>query len=149
MDLAQEFIDALKVKRRLNEYDLSMIVNFDETPVYFDMIRNTTLDFKGKKTIFLKSQLSKEEITVGLCIAASGQILKPMIIFKGTNKGIIKGVINKKGYFLKKNENIWFTKKLFLNFIHIELKEYLNKQRKVLSNPGLKGFFIFDLLRTF
>ena len=145
MDIAKELIDALKAKRRLNEYDISMIINFDETPVYFDMIGNTTLNIKGHKTIFIKNTNSqKKRITAGLCIAASGHILKPIIIYKGKNKGIIKGITNKKGYILKKNENSWMTKELFLHYIHIELKDYLNAQRKTLINPAAKGLFVFD-----
>jgi hypothetical protein len=145
LDIAIEYIEALKVKRRSGEYNLSMIINFDETPVYFDMIGNTTLNLKGKKTIFLKSTNSqKKRITAGLAVAASGHILKPIIIFKGTNKGIIKGVTNKMNYILKKNENSWITKELFLHYIQTELKQYLNNQRRALKKPEAKGLFLFD-----
>ena len=73
--------------RRLQEkdkYSDSDIIAMDETPVWCDMISETTVDTHGKKTITLKST-GHEKAQVSVCLAAKadGTRLKPMVVFKG------------------------------------------------------------------
>ena len=56
----------------------------DETPVWSDMVSQTTVDECGKKTITMKST-GHEKSCVSVCLAAKadGTKLIPMIVFKG------------------------------------------------------------------
>ena len=73
--------------RRLQEkhkYSASDIIAMDETPVWCDMISETTVDTRGKKTITLKSTGHKKaRVLVCLAAKADGTRLKPMVVFRG------------------------------------------------------------------
>ena len=74
------------VRRQIENGNLApgQIANMDEVPVYFDMPRNHTIDFKGLHTIKLNTTGHEHlRFTVVLTMLASGLRLKPMIIFKG------------------------------------------------------------------
>lgn len=70
-------------QRTYFNFPLSSIGNMDETPVQFDMLGSTTVDFKGAKTITVKSTgHEKSRFTVVLSCLANGVKLTPMVIFK-------------------------------------------------------------------
>ena len=55
-----------------------------ETPVFFDIRSNKTLDIKGTKTVKVQTTGSeKRHVTLVLTVTASGEMLPPMVIFKG------------------------------------------------------------------
>ncbi|XP_014678488.1 PREDICTED: tigger transposable element-derived protein 1-like [Priapulus caudatus] len=65
----------------------SQIGAMDETPVWFDMPGDTTVDFTGTKSIPLKTTgHEKSRITVVLAAKANGVKLPPFIVFKGVRK---------------------------------------------------------------
>ena len=61
----------------------------DETPVWCDMLSETTVDATGKKSITLKST-GHEKARVSVCLAAKaeGTKLKPMVLFKGAKREV-------------------------------------------------------------
>lgn len=73
--------------RRLQEkhkYRPSDTIAMDESPLWCDMISETTVDTTGKKTITLKlTGHEKARVSVGLAAKADGTKLKPMVVFKG------------------------------------------------------------------
>ena len=70
-------------QRERHGYDLSLIGNMDETPVWFDMPCARTVNAKGEKTVLVKTTgHEKSRFTVVLACMANGVHLKPMIIFK-------------------------------------------------------------------
>ena len=61
-----------------------MIVNMDETPVYFDLLPGKTANQKGDKSVLLPTTGSeKRYFTCVLAVSADGTVLPSMIIFKG------------------------------------------------------------------
>jgi hypothetical protein len=57
--------------------------NADETPVFFDMSANTTVDTKGSKSVLVKTTgFEKLRITVMLSVLADGRKLTPFVILK-------------------------------------------------------------------
>lgn len=104
--------------RKKYEYPLSQIGNMDETPVYFDMPSNKTVDVKGRKTIFTRSTgHEKTRFTVVLTCLANGEKLKPMVIFKRKTLPKIKFP---DGIFVHVHENGWMDEegvRLWLNNI--------------------------------
>mgnify|MGYP002803996814 CR=1 FL=1 len=75
----------IQVRRlqKKHKYSLSDIIAMDETPVWCDMVSETTIDAVGKKTITLKTT-GHEKARVSICLAAKvdGTKLKPMVVFK-------------------------------------------------------------------
>ena len=74
----------------------------DETPV----VPGRTIDGKGKKTIKVRTTGSeKRHITVVL--AASGNILPPMIIFKGKTDRTVKNLRIPDGFVVATQSKAW------------------------------------------
>ena len=70
-------------ERKKLDYDLSQIGNMDETPMFFDMPGNRTVDFKGNTTVSVKTAGGeKAHFTVILSCMADGTKLKPAVVFK-------------------------------------------------------------------
>ena len=65
------------------------IIAMDETPVWCDMISETTVDKSGIKTVTLKTTgQEKSRVSVVLAAKADGTKLKPMVVFKGANREV-------------------------------------------------------------
>ena len=73
--------------RRLSlryEYQAADIIAMDETPIWIDMLSDTTIDATGTKSVTVKTT-GHEKSRVSVCLAAKADStkLKPMIVFKG------------------------------------------------------------------
>lgn len=78
------FLRSVQEARKQSKYPDNMIVNMDETPMYFDMTTNKTVNLKGAKTVSVRSTgADKRRLTVVLAATGDGKMLPPMIIFKG------------------------------------------------------------------
>lgn len=65
------------------------IIAMDETPVWCDMISETTVDKSGIKTVTLKTTgQEKSRVSVVLAAKADGTKLKPMVVFKGAKREV-------------------------------------------------------------
>lgn len=70
-------------ERKQFDFELSQIGNMDETPMFFDLPGNTTVNRIGEKTISVKtSGNEKSHFTVILSCMADGTKLKPAVVFK-------------------------------------------------------------------
>lgn len=80
----EKFIDNIRVLREAHQFPGTHIINMDETPIYFDMPGNTTVNKKGCREVWIKSTgAEKRCITVILSCTAAGDMLPPMVILKG------------------------------------------------------------------
>ena len=79
----------VQVRRMQKNYNPSDIIAMDETPVWCDMISETTIDKTGKKSITLKTT-GHEKARVSVCLAAKadGTKLKPMVVLKGAKREV-------------------------------------------------------------
>ena len=78
------FHQFVTTKREEDEFDDNLIVNMDETPVYFDLQPGKTVNKRGSKSVLIRTTGSeKRHFTVVLAVAASSDVLPPMVIFKG------------------------------------------------------------------
>ena len=67
-----------------NEFEERFIINMDETPLYFDIDPSKCIEEKGSKSVRVHTTGSeKHHLMVMLAVSAAGDILPPMIIFKG------------------------------------------------------------------
>jgi hypothetical protein len=101
-----------------------LIINMDETPVYFEPDRATTVNKKGAKTASIRSSGQSTRCTAVLAVAADGTKLPPMVIFKAVPGGTIEknlpsilpdgcvGTCEKKAFMNTRSMSIWTEKVL-------------------------------------
>jgi hypothetical protein len=95
--------------RKKNNYDLGQIGNMDETPIFFDMVGNMTVDLKASKTVHVRTTGNeKNRFTCVLGILSNGVKLPPFVVFKG--KRLPKNLPN--GIFVYMNEKGWMNEEL-------------------------------------
>ena len=81
----------------------------DETPVFFDMVVNKTVNQAGEKTIWVKTAgHEKQRFTVVLACIADGTKLPPMVIFK--RKTLPKKNFLKECLYMYKETDGWMTR---------------------------------------
>lgn len=79
-----DFLQAVRLVRVGYNYPKELIGNMDKTPMYFDMSDNLTVDKRVTKTISIRTTgAEKRHLAVVLAATADGQMLPPMVIFKG------------------------------------------------------------------
>lgn len=88
--LIDKLISYILQVRRLSKqrsYQPCNIIAMDETPVWDDMVSDTTVDKVGKKSVNLKTT-GHEKVMVTVCLAAKadGTKLKPFIVFRGAKR---------------------------------------------------------------
>jgi len=86
-EVCGEAIDFIFAIRRVMSYSprqLKYIINMDQTPIFFSMQPSTTLAQVGQRTINVRTSTSSTmRITVALSVTASGEMLTPLIVYKG------------------------------------------------------------------
>ena len=127
-------------ERKLCAYAMSAIGNMDESPMYFDMPGNTTVDFSGNKTISIKTTgHEKQHFTVVLACLADRTKLKPMVIFK--RKTMPKDKFPS-GVLVKVQEKGWMNESL----THTWLDEIWFKRSGSLVKPT--SLLVWDQFRA-
>jgi hypothetical protein len=101
----------------------------DQTPVPFSFQSNKTLEKAGIKTVHIrKSTSDTKRVTCALTVTASGRILTPFLIFKGSPKGrIVKKELpnfNKECIYACQ-ENAWMDEEIMLLWVEKVLKPYV------------------------
>jgi hypothetical protein len=84
----------------------------DETAVWFDMVGSSTVDFKGAKSIALKTTgHEKARLSVILAAKADGSKLKPYIVVKGSTREIKREETTRaiNGVILASSSNGWMN----------------------------------------
>ena len=85
---ALDFIES--ARKKVAHRDKRIILNMDQTPVFFSMHSKKTLEKIGVRTVaVLTSTNDTRRVTVAATITASGEQLTPMVIFKGSPTGRI------------------------------------------------------------
>lgn len=92
------------------------IFNCDETGLFFRAIPDKTMCHKGEKCS--GGKLSKERLTVLLCVNMVGEFEKPLIIGKATKPRCFRGVdINSLGVVWRANKRAWMTKEIMTDWL--------------------------------
>ena len=85
--LQREALDSIEHARLKivgpNRYP-SFVINMDQTPIFFDMSSGKTLNISDERTVNGRTTSSSTLlVTVSVIATASGELLQPMIVFKG------------------------------------------------------------------
>ena len=115
----------LQVRRmqEKNQYSANNIIAMDETPVWSDMVSQTTVDRVGKRTITMKTT-GHEKSCVSVCLAAKvdGTKLKPFVVFKGAKREVAD--LNKEfktKAVVASSENAWMNRELTVDWTNTVL----------------------------
>ena len=82
------YMQHVRVKLAQPNRHADYIINLDQTPIPFTFNSKRTLEMVGKKTVHIrKSTNDMKRATLALTVTASGKMIQPMLIFKGTANG--------------------------------------------------------------
>ncbi len=101
--MQREYVTTLILEIQSKDVDFTFIFNMDETPIWKDIPPKRTYDFKGAKSVPIKTtKHDKDRITLVLCISLLGELLPPLIIFKSVakNQPLIEKYADSQGRFL-------------------------------------------------
>ena len=128
------------VMTELTEISPESLGNADEVPVPFDIVMNQTVESKGKDHVFISSTgHEKSNFIVMLSVLATGEKLKPLIVFK--RKTVPKESFPE-GIVVKANPKGWMTAPLMKEW----LLECSNERPNRDMNPT-KSMLILDSAR--
>ena len=119
-----------------NNYKPCNIIAMDETPVWSDMVSETTIDTTGKKTVTLKTT-GHEKSRVSVCLAAKGDgtKLKHMIVFKGAKRevAVLHQEFKSKAY-IASSSNAWMTTELTNEWVNNVLGSFAFARHQLVWN---------------
>ena len=132
--ITSKFLNKIWSDRKYWSIDSFLIGNLDETPIFFNMIENRTVSFKGLKTVTIKTQnQDKCRCSVLLAITADGNKLPRLILFMAKEAGKVEkkllkneNVINGK-CLVCCNNNAWCTSTIMKKWYNNIWLKYLNK----------------------
>ena len=134
-EIVYQFLKKVKELREKVKYDI--FVNLDETPFYFDMSSNYTMDFTGsRETLIRTHKLAKTKITLVLAITSEGEFLKPQIVFPCTSR-FPKDASHLRAKMLntvdiKWNKTGWNTGQMMISWVTSVLAPVAESGKKVL-----------------
>lgn len=124
------FHSFVKEQRLRDEFEDRFIINMDETPVYFDLVPGKTIDFRGNKSVRIRTSGSeKRHLTVLLAVSADGNMLPPMVVFKGKRELKFPVPSN---WIVTVQEKGWMDEALMLRWIQDIYLKYTGKERSLL-----------------
>ena len=126
-----KFHSAVQEAVKKNQYPLELIGNMDETPMYFDMASNTTIEKKGTKSVSIRTTgAEKRHLTVVLAASADGSMLPPFVIFKGKRK--LKNLSVPKGWVVTVQQKGWMDADLMKQWIQEIWLKYTGRKNALL-----------------
>lgn len=132
--------------RKKHNYPLSQIGNADETPVFFDMKSNITVDQKGAKSILMRTTGNEKlRITAMLAVTADGHKLTPYVILK--RKTMPKESLPR-GLIVRCHEKGWMSKELMNDWLSVVWKSRpgaLLAKKAMLVLDAFKGHLTPDV----
>ena len=106
-------------------YDLSRILNMDETPVCYDMPLKKTLHSTGSKDVKINNaNKDKTRFTAVLAVSASGAKLPVMTIFRGKRIALSRNVVIPNGLIAVKQLKAWMNEEMMKYWINNVLKPW-------------------------
>jgi hypothetical protein len=138
IEFQQSFLSYVLYMRMQHNYPLKYIGNMDETPMWFDLPSNTTINKKGEKTVSIRTTgHERTSFTVILGCMADGTKLPAVCIFK------VKKIPKEKfpdGIHIRANEKGWVNESEMLWWI-----EKVWTSRNPFGNP--RSLLVLDGFR--
>ena len=85
-EIAADFVHVTREKLQMNCRNEDYIINMDQTPIPFSYDPPKTIEVVGRRTIHIrKSTCDTKCATCALTVTASGKMITPLFVFKGSN----------------------------------------------------------------
>ena len=134
-------MDDIKAVRERHNFPDELIINMDETPIFFDMPRQYTVHTKvAKKVRITGTKGGKKHVTYVVLCAAAGKMLKPMVIFKGrTQRSVSKVAYQRSKVFVTYQHKAWMDESLMKQWIKEVLPKYTKGRHCLLVLDSFRG----------
>ena len=136
------FLSYVLYRRIQHDYPLKYIGNMDETPMWFDLPSNTTIDNKGTKTVNIRTTgHERSSFTVVLACMADGTKLPAVCIFKLKKlprEEFPHGIyirVNEKGW-MNEEEMLWWIENVWVS------RNPFNNSRSMLIMDSFRGHIV-------
>ena len=125
----------IKVRRLQIKHNYAACIAMDETPVWRDMISETTADKSWKNTVTLKTTgHEKSRMPVVLAAKADGTKLKPMVVFKEDKREVAALNEQFKGRaVVSTSANAWMDSELNIVWINSVILGSFSFNRRLLA----------------
>lgn len=111
----------------------------DEVPVPFGMVSGTTVHFRGSDSVKINTTgHEKQNMTVVLSVLASGDKLKPLVIFK---KRLTPKRDFPSGAVIKVNKKGWMNESIMMEWIQEVWRERGNREQDPEKSLLMLDFF--------
>ena len=143
----------MKTLRECHHFPDDLIINMDETPIFFDMHRPSTINKKGAREVRVQgTKGGKKRVTFVVGCSASGCMLKPMVIVKGkTDRMIRKLKYSKNEVCIVPQEKAWMDHVVMKVWIKEVLIKYTKRKHCLLVFDPFRAHLTDDVaiaLRT-
>ena len=139
----EKFVPNIRVLREAHSFPDAMVINMDETPLYFDIPGSHTVHRKGCREVCIRSTgAEKRRLTIILACTAAGDML-PMLIFKG--KRALKNLRIPAGVIVAVQPKAWNDVALTKIWIQKVLCRYTQKQHALLVWGTFSGHMTEDV----
>jgi hypothetical protein len=126
------------------------VLNMDQTPIPFSYHSKKTLEKKGAKTVHVRaSTTDTKRATLAAAVTGSGELLPPMLIFKGKKDGRIAKKDIKKypvGSFYACQPKVWMDEEKMHEWINLVLIPWIKTRRAI--NPHAVLLLLLDSYRV-
>jgi len=106
------FLSYVLYRRIQHDYPLKYIGNMDETPMWFDLPSNTTIDYKGTKTVTIHT-IRHEHLFFTIVLACMADSSKLLAIYIFKLKNLPKENFSY-GIYIRVNEKGWMNEQEML-----------------------------------
>jgi DDE superfamily endonuclease len=142
MQLVADFVDSVNTRVRDHNIEDAVVINMDQTAIYFDMVPKRVISPTGVKTVRTPKARAAHggRATVCCAVTKSGHKLPCLVIFKGTSNGRLARAASA---FTEKHgkgecvfayqSNSWCDERTMLLWVEAILKPYMQKH----TAPGL------------
>jgi hypothetical protein len=142
---ASHFIEFMRTK--LEGKDPCDIINMDQTPIPYSFHSNRTLENRGTRTVHVRaSTTDTKRVTLAVTLDAAGNMLPPMMIFKGAPNGRIAKTefttYPADGHYLCQPK-AWMDEAAMMRWIDLVLVPWKNAKA-----PGIVPTLILDAYRV-
>ncbi|GBN15704.1 Tigger transposable element-derived protein 4, partial [Araneus ventricosus] len=123
-----EVTDWIGKLKSLKGYDDRDIFNADETGLFYRVLPDKILRFKGEKCS--SGKISKERLTILLCCNMLGNFETPVVIGKAKKPRCFKNIdVRKLSVSWKSNKKAWMTTEIMSDWL-VELDSKMKKQKR-------------------
>ena len=126
-----------------------LVLNFDQTPLSYITVGNSTLEFEGATSVPVKGKGKGKQITGTFTVSATGRFLPMQLIYAGkTDRCHPIGIEFPRGFHITHSPNHWSNEELAIQHISEIVIPYVEKMKEELGLPSdQKSLLIYDVFK--